>query len=239
MPNESTFLNVPVAIVIAGALIAGAIYFGGGQLGGRMAGSLAPTTPAATLPAQPAPEPVGTFRPVTTTDHIRGAANAKVTVIEYSDLECPFCKRFHPTLLQLLREYPNDVRLVYRHAPLEQLHAKAPKEAEAVECAGEQGKFWELVDKIFEVTPANDGLNLDDLPKLAAEAGVANAAQFKNCLDSGKYAQRVADDLADAQAAGMSGTPYSVVVGPEGEKLPVNGAVPYESLKATVESVLP
>lgn len=235
---KSSPLGVPLAIVIAGGLIALAIYFGNGKASTQQ---IATNPQGANQPAKPGqpPQPtVGDMRPVSDQDHVRGAVNAKVTVIEYSDLECPFCKRFHPTMQQLLREYPNDVRWVYRHAPLAQLHSKAQKEAEATECAGEQGKFWEMTDKIFEVTPANDGLNLADLPKLAQQVGVANAPQFQSCLDSGKYAQHVQDDLADAQTAGMQGTPYSVVLTASGEKLPLSGAQPYSAVKQLVEQAL-
>src|SRR3990172_10709350 len=105
-------------------------------------------------------------------DHIRGDKNARMLLIEYSDLECPFCKRFHPTAQQLVDEYNGQVVWVYRHFPLDQIHQKADKEAEAVECAyelaGNDG-FWKLTDKIFEVTPSNNGLNLDNLPKLAGD----------------------------------------------------------------------
>lgn len=235
--------GVPVAIVVAGALIAAAVYFGspssrtaadrsgGTDNSGNTAGNAA-------APAQPVEPAVGEVREVTSEDHIRGSQNAKVTVVEYSDLECPFCKRFHPTMQQLLSEYPDDVRWVYRHAPLAQLHSKAAKQAEATECAGEQGKFWEMTDKIFEVTPSNDGLDMTKLSTYAQEAGVANIQQFQLCLDSDKYAQHVQDDLTDAQKAGMRGTPYSVVLAPNGEKFPINGAQPYASVKQVVDKAL-
>ena len=230
-------LGVPVAIVIAGALIAVAIYFGG-----RVpAGQPRENEEIAAVPeeaAEVAGAVIGDIRPVGEADHVRGAAEARVTVIEYSDLECPFCKRFHPTMQQLVKEYPNDVRWVHRHFPLEQLHSKASKEAEATECAGEQGKFWELLDIIYEVTPSNDGLDLDTLPPLAQRAGVADIKQFEDCLASGKYADRVAEDLVDAGTAGGQGTPYSVVIGPEGEKEALSGAQPYEAVKAAVGKYL-
>lgn len=232
--RQQSPLGVPVAIVIAGALIAAALYYGG-RSPAQTAGEREEGTEAA---GEVAGETVGEFRPIDAGDHVRGAANAKVTMIEYSDLECPFCKRFHPTLQQAVDEFPNDVRWVYRHFPLEQLHSQAPKEAEATECAGEQGKFWELVDLIFEVTPANDGLNLDELPKLAQQAGVANVQQFQDCLASGKYADRVAKDLADAEAAGGRGTPYTVLVGSDGKKVPISGAQPYASVKAAIQDLL-
>lgn len=102
-----------------------------------------------------------TYRAVDTKKEVvRGNPDAKITIIEYSDLECPFCKRFHVTMEQVLATYGNDVRVVFRHFPLDSLHKKARTEANAVECAGEQGKFWEFIDGIFAVTPSNDGLDI-------------------------------------------------------------------------------
>lgn len=227
-------LSIPIAIVIAGGLIALALYYGGGKT------SRLNTDQAAATPVIPAPEvpAIGDIRPVGAEDYVRGPASAKVTIIEYSDLECPFCKRFHPTMQQLVKEYPNDVRWVYRHFPLPQLHSQAPKESEAVECAKEQGKGWELIDKIYEVTPSNDGLDLTTLPTLARGVGVVNIPQFEACVESGKYKSRVDDDIADAESAGGRGTPYSVLLAPNGEKIPISGAQPYASIKATVERFL-
>lgn len=229
-------LGTPVAIVIAGGLIALAIYFGGGA--GRTNNVASQNPPAASAQPTVPPPAIGDIRPVGEGDYVRGPATAPVTVIEYSDLECPFCKRFHPTMQQLVREYPNDVRWVYRHFPLPQLHQQAFAESEAVECADEQGKGWELIDKIYEVTPSNDGLDLTTLPTLAQQVGVANRAQFEACLASGKYKSQVEEDIADAESAGGRGTPYSVILAPNGEKIPINGAQPYASVKATVERFL-
>ncbi|MBI3255856.1 MAG: thioredoxin domain-containing protein [Candidatus Andersenbacteria bacterium] len=235
VPTKGVSLNVPMAIVIAGGLIALAVFFGGK---GKEGAATQPATSPATQQAA-AQATIGEFRAVDAKkDHIRGAANAKVTIIEYSDLECPFCKRFHETMKQVLAAYPNDVRWVYRHAPLVQLHSKAPAEANAAECAGEQGKFWEFIDEVFVVTPANNGLDAAELPKIAAKVGVANAAQFKSCVDTNKYASLVQADLDDATKAGMRGTPYSVVVNAAGKKLPINGALPIESVKNTIDSLL-
>ncbi|MFA4936948.1 MAG: thioredoxin domain-containing protein [Patescibacteria group bacterium] len=108
-------------------------------------------------------------------DYILGDSNAQVTVVEYSDLECPYCKRFHPTRQQIMAEFPGQVRWVFRHFPLN-FHANAQKEAEAAECAGKLGgaeKYWQFVDKIFERTTSNGtGFALTDLPKLAEELGI-------------------------------------------------------------------
>lgn len=117
-----------------------------------------------------------TLNEITQNDHIRGSVDSPVKIVEYSDLECPFCKRHHDTMKEVINKYGEDkVAWIYRHLPLASLHSKAPKEAEATECAAELGGndgFWKLTDKIFEVTPANNGLDLEILPSLAYEVGL-------------------------------------------------------------------
>lgn len=101
-------------------------------------------------------------RKVDDSDHLRGDPKASVKVVEFSDLECPFCKRFHLTMQQLMEGYSGKVAWVYRHFPLDSLHPKARKEAEASECAAELGGndgFWAYIDKLFEITPSNNGLD--------------------------------------------------------------------------------
>lgn len=238
--SPSSMISTPVAIVIAGGLIALALYFS--NSGGKTATTTSTTTGTANTQgntaAQPAAPTIGDFRPVSDEDHIRGNPNAKITIIEYSDLECPFCKRFHPTMQQIVEKYPNDVRWVYRHFPLSQLHAQARKESLASECAAEQGKFWEFIDLVFQTTSGNDSLDLTKLPDLAAQAGVVNVSQFTSCVDSEKYAGKVDADIADAATAGGRGTPYSVVVGPNDEKVPINGAQPLEQVEAVLKPLL-
>lgn len=178
--------------------------------------------------------------PVTEADWVRGNPNAAITIVEFSDLECPYCQSFHPEISRLIDEYQDDVRLVYRHFPITSRHPKAPKEAEAAECAGELGGndgFWAFVDRLFEITPANNGFDPAELPDVAEYAGVDRIA-FTACLDSGKYASKVNDQADQAIAAGAQGTPYSVIVTPDQEKIPVNGAVSYAQLKSLVDSLL-
>jgi len=166
MPNEQGLsssttiqkLGIPIAIVIAGALIAGAIFFGGGTGGGG-------NTP-------PVGQVVEKIRGVQGDDHIVGNRNAKVVIVEFSDTECPFCKVFHETLHRIVSEYePSEVAWVFRHWPIPQLHPKAPKEAEALECAAAQGGpssslgtsndvFWKYTDKVFEATGSNNALDI-------------------------------------------------------------------------------
>lgn len=182
----------------------------------------------------------GKIKPVSEVDHLRGDKNAKVILVEYSDLECPFCKSFQQTLNQLILKYPGKVAWVYRHFPLDQIHPKTRKEAQATECAGEVGgndAFWKLTDKIFEVTPSNNGLNLDDLPALAAQIGL-NIDRFKTCLDSDKYTKLIEDNYQDGVQAGVKGTPATFLINPKGEIKLLPGALPYESLKQAVDEAL-
>lgn len=174
-------------------------------------------------------------------DHIKGDKNARVLLIEYSDLECPFCKQFHSTAQKVVDEYDGKVAWVYRHFPIAGLHSKAPKEAEAVECAHEQqgnDGFWKLTDKIIEVTPANDGLNLADLPKLAEEVGL-DGAKLKDCMDSGKYADVVEAGRQGGIKAGVTGTPGNFLFDTKtGKSQIIRGALPYDSIKPMIDSLL-
>lgn len=173
-------------------------------------------------------------------DHILGDAKAPVKIVEFSDTECPFCKRFHPTMQQILNEYQGKVAWVYRHFPLESLHRKARKEAEAIECANELGgneKFWAYLDRILEITPSNDGLDSSQLPQIAKDIGV-DQKKFEDCLNSGKYTQHVTEDLNDATNSGGQGTPYSIVIAPNGKKYELSGAQPYEAVKQLVDLAL-
>ena len=225
--------GVPGAIVVAGALIALAIFFSNRapMLPAGQPGDVAGDQAAVITPEPPT---IGDVRPVDDTDHVRGPAEAKLTIIEYSDLECPFCSRFHPTMEQLVEEYPTDVRWVYRHFPL-RIHPGAGPKAQAAECAGEQGRFWEFTDALFEAG-ANEPLS--GLPAIATAAGVADIPAWQTCLDEERYAEKVAADEQDAQAAGGRGTPYSLIISADGEQLPINGAQPYEAVKAAVDSLL-
>lgn len=224
--------SIPAAIVLAGAIVAGAVVLT--RVPARPPGeAVAPGSSAATT-ASPKIEvrPVDPLR-----DHVRGGSNAPVTLVEYSDLECPFCKQFHVTLQQVTQEYGDKVRWVYRHFPLDALHSKARKEAEASECAAEQGKFWEYTDRLFAVTPSNNGLDPAQLPVIARDVGL-DVPTFETCLQSGKHAQRVQEDYEDAVKAGGQGTPYTVILGPNDLTVPFSGALPYERVKAAVESIL-
>lgn len=203
-------------------------------------GTAVAPTPSPSNSGTGAPSGPITLRDVANDEHIRGDKNAPVTLVEYSDTECPFCKRFHPTMQQVVENYKGKVRWVYRHFPLTSLHPKASKEAEATECAAELGgndKFWAYLDRIYEITPSNNGLEESQLPKIAEDVGL-NRQKFEDCLSSGKYAKKVQSDAQDAQNAGGAGTPYSVVIGLDGTKTPISGAQPYEAVKAAIDAAL-
>lgn len=199
----------------------------------------APAVIDPTAPTNPGSGPIS-LAPVTDRDHVLGAADAELTLVEYSDYECPFCKSFHPTVKRVLQEYEGRLKIVYRHFPLS-FHANAQKQAEASECVAELAgneAFWEFTDAIFErTTSGGTGFALADLPKLAVEVG-ANEAKFTECLDSGKYNQYVLDDMQSGVAAGVQGTPGSIIVDQDGNTRAVEGAVPYETLKADIEAML-
>lgn len=244
--NSTSNLLVPTAIIVAGLMVAVAIIItnrnggiprlGNGKSLGSGTQELSPTPPQPTADLG-SPQNV---KAVSGQDHIFGEPSAAVKIIEFSDLECPFCKDFHPMMKKIVAEYQGKVAWIYRHFPLDSIHPKARKEAEAAECANELGgneKFWAYIDRLFEITPSNNGLDPQKLPQIATDVGL-DQDKFETCLTSGKYAQRVVEDLDDARRSGGRGTPYSIVLTKDGRKLPINGTVPYEQLKTAVEDSL-
>jgi len=175
-------------------------------------------------------------------DHIRGNPQARITLIEYSDFECPYCKRFHDTAVQLLQAYDGQVNWVYRHFPLSFHNPGAEREAEASECIAELGgndAFWHYADAIYERTHSNgNGFPAEKLAPLAVEVGVDEAA-FRKCLDSGRHKAQIQQDAREGQAAGVDGTPGNFLMdNATGRVVPVKGARPLDDLKAVVDNML-
>lgn len=221
---------LPLSIVLAGALVGAGIYLSSRETSVDVFGGNTAAVSEINL------------RPVNTDDHILGNPNAPVVIVEYSDTECPFCKTFHNTMHRLIDEYGRDGKLawVYRHFPIDSLHTKARKEAEATECAATLGgntKFWEYIDEVFLTTPSNDGLDLALLPQIAINVGL-DKAKFESCLSSGQMAKAVQDDYTDAVSSGGRGTPHSVLLTRSGEKVTINGAQPYDVMKTLVDTAL-
>lgn len=158
----------------------------------------------------------------------RGKADAPVTIVEFSDFECPFCGRAQPTVKQIEQTYGDKVKLVFMHYPLP-FHASAQKAAEASECALDQGKFWEMHDKMFDNQQA---LSVDQLKGYAKDLGL-NTTQFNTCLDSGSKAKAISADMAKGQAAGVEGTPTFIING-----VPVVGAQPYSAFSSVIDAAL-
>jgi protein-disulfide isomerase len=158
-----------------------------------------------------------------------GNDDALVTIVEFSDYQCPFCSRAEPTVKQVLAKYPDSVRLVYRHFPLDSIHPQARPAAIAAVCADEQGKFWEYHDRVF----ANQrDLSSQTLAGFADDLGLDRAA-FDVCIDSDEAARTVADDLEAGRAAGTTGTPAFYVNG-----IKLSGARPLEDFVELIEAEL-
>lgn len=228
-------LSVSMAVILAGVIVAGAIVITGGSGSSGQNAAVIDSDPVATASTEkPIPLP-------NEDDHILGDPNAPIVIVEYSDTECPFCKRFHGTMQQVMEEYGKngDVAWVYRHLPLDQLHPRARLQAEATECAAEQegnDGFWAYIDEMMEITPGNNGLDPEQLPEIAETVGL-DVDAFNECLESRRYADLVESQVQEAFAAGAGGTPFNVlVVG--NEMIPLAGALPYDSMVEAIEQIL-
>ena len=224
--EQNKFL-VPISIVVAGVLIAGAIYLGDSK-GGNLTTDSGQAVTKADVPE------------VTERDHVVGPRDAEIMIVEYSDTECPFCKVFHNTMKEVMATYPGKVAWTYRHFPIVKLHARAHKEAEATECAYEQGghqAFWNYIDRMFETTNSNDSLDPSLLPEIAAQVGL-DAEALSTCLSSGRYTEFINKSVEASVKAGARGTPYSVILTKDGKQIVINGAEPIEMVKAKIDSLL-
>ncbi|MFA6274096.1 MAG: thioredoxin domain-containing protein [Candidatus Paceibacterota bacterium] len=222
------------AIIIAGVLVAGAIL---------LKGQNSPTVNKDGFDLGKVE-----LQKTTTEEHIRGNPNAKIVIMEYSDTECPYCKVFHATMKQVLEKYGNDVAWIYKQYPIDQLHPKARKEAEATECAWDQGgneMFWKYLDRIFELTESNNKLDPAQLPKIAQELGL-DVTAFNSCLETGKFAEKVEADI-------QSGISFAQQLLPAREGLPtpasiiikkgkvvdfIEGAYPFAQVSAKIDAAL-
>lgn len=193
-------------------------------------GVAAPGAPPTAAPPPPAVF-TGDMDDLMDDDAVKGDLDAPVTMVEWSDFECPFCGRFYSgAYKQIVSEYVDTgkVRFVYRDFPLS-FHPQAQKAAEAAECAGEQGKFYEMHDLLFEKGVSGGVASF----KTYASEIKLDTAKFNTCLDDGKMAAEVKKDMADGAAAGVTGTPGFIING----KL-VSGAQPFEAFKAIIDAEL-
>ena len=213
--NQKSVLNIPTAIIIAGAIVAIAVIW-----------TKSPSAPVKTTPDAGAFEQK--VKPVTSADYILGNPQAKVKVVEYSDPSCPFCKIFHNTMRKIMSDYgtSGNIAWVYRHYTLDKpdangniLHPNAGHEAQSMECAGSLGgndKFWAFVNRLYEITPSvtgqtPKGLDQNELPKIAQFAGI-NTTDFNNCLATNKFKDKVDASFVDGTNIGIQGTPSTVII---------------------------
>jgi protein-disulfide isomerase len=159
----------------------------------------------------------------------RGPEQAPVTIVVFSDFQCPFCKSYTATLNRITKEFSSSVRVVYRQLPLTEIHPLAEKAAEASLCAQEQGRFWELHDQMFNEQSA---LAVDSLKAKAASLGLDTDA-FNSCLDSGRLEQKVKKEIREGATLGVTGTPATFINGRF-----LNGAHPYEEVAALIREEL-
>lgn len=230
--NTKVKLSTPAAIIVAGFLI--------------MVGIIITKLPAPkekTLENKPnivAGEV--NIMPISPSDHILGnLEKAEVVIVEFSDTECPWCKRFHPVLKEVVEKYDGKVAWIYRHSPIESLHPKARNEAIATECVNKiKGNdiFWKYLDMIYTNTPGNNGLDPNLLVTYAEQFGIG-APEFNKCMVDNKveFNKLIDASIADGKNAGLEGTPHSVIMTKDGKKYPIRGA-DIDKLNATIESLL-
>jgi protein-disulfide isomerase len=221
---------VPISIVVSGLIIAGAIYLTTKQQ--------TPTAPTGTEKIELS------IAPIDKNDHIIGNPDAEVVIVEYSDLECPFCKGFHETMNKIMEEYgpTGKVAWVYRHFPLTQIHPLAQPSAEATECVAKLGgnaKFWEFSNNIIPGAPGS--LSAENLLAAAVKIGI-NETEYKSCMASDYPKQEVAKDLADGNAIAKVdkefGTPYNILISKSGGQIPLKGNQPYANVKSAIDAIL-
>ncbi len=232
MDQKNNSLVIPGSILLAGVLIAGAIYYNSKPSGAAVGAAVGQANQPQEVKIQA----------VSSEDHILGNPSAKVVMVEYSDTDCPYCQMFMPTLKRIMDEYgkKGDVAWVYRHFTV---HQKAPREAQATECAAELGgndAFWKYLDLLFSKKDFTQnpylGLDPKELPSLAASLGL-NQTAFIKCLDSKKYESKVQGQYQEAIQSGGEGTPHTILISGS-KKIVIKGAQPYESVKASIDELL-
>lgn len=175
------------------------------------------------------------------TDYIRGNPNAPILMIEYSDYDCPFCKRYHSTMNQIMDEYgvTGQLAWVYRQLPLVQLHPNSPKISEAALCVGEVGgndAFWKFSNLIFEQREIDEQTNVTKLPNYVEAAGVSKA-DYDECMRDGRMQAAVMASTEDGFNSGARGTPYTILVVGDQQAV-ISGAQPYSTVKGIVENLI-
>lgn len=218
-------------VIFTAGIFLGQFLSTGGLSGNAKTGGPSPSSLA--LPDQPVVPPAKPIEEVGGVGSLppKGNEDAPVTIIEFSEYQCPYCGKYtRETLSQLDEEYiqTGKVKYYFRDFPLS-FHQYAQKAAEAARCANDQGKLWEYHDKVFE---EQDLLSLEKIKEWAKELGL-DTGEFNKCLDDGKHEEVVKKDFSDGQTAGVQGTPSFFINGK-----PLRGAQPYESFKTAIDEAL-
>jgi protein-disulfide isomerase len=266
MDNQSHPLTIPGAIIIAAGIIGIALIY-----------AFKPATVPVTAPVVTQKKIEFNLAPVSLNDHILGNPTAPIRIVEFSDPSCPYCKMFHPTMKSLITQYgpSGNVAWVYRAYPLDKpdsrgriLHPNAGHESQAFECAASLGgnnAFWKFADRLYEITPSDEGESLDQaqLPVIAKYAGL-DVSAFNQCLTDGRMKDKIEKQYLDGLNAGVSGTPASILVlskpapqsldavisdlvlqlqapisiSTDRMKISMSGALPETAIKAIIEPIL-
>jgi protein-disulfide isomerase len=237
--SQSIVQLVLVILLIVAAFFIGMLWTkvqsldsAGGGAGNNQAAVNPGNQPSGPPPAEPV---AGDVPEVTQNDWVKGNRNAKFALVEYSDYECPFCSRFHPTAEQMLEEYGDEVMWVYRHFPLDSIHPNARSLAVAAECAGKLGgneAFWQFTDELM-----NNGPELD-VSEYAGTIGL-NVSSFDSCLTNEETADLVREDEQGGLSAGVTGTPGNILLNLEtGEAELLPGAVPFSMVKEALDGMM-
>lgn len=230
-------LGIPGSIILGSALIASAIYFGFASLslGGDFSFNQG-TTPTAGVSGDGEQVPTSPIDVAAGELPILGSENAPVLFVEWSDYQCPFCKRLYDDVeRQIIEEYVNSGQVAFAYRDFPFLGQPSIDAANAARCANEQGQFWEYHDLLFDKHPGSghgDHLGISSLKQYAVDLGL-NATQFNDCLDSEKYADAVNADQAAGRSAGVTGTPTSFINGEV-----VNGAQPFSAFDLVIKAAI-
>lgn len=238
--QRKPLMSVPAAIIVAGLLIAASVLFvGSGGTASLFRGTSG--TPGPQVSPTVSNAPIDTSKLEDGEDPVLGNANAKVTIVEFSDFQCPYCRSFYNDSFGLIKKTYIDtgkVRLVFRDFPLTQIHPASRPSALAGACAEEQGKFWQFHDAMFAQQDKKDpsggtvSFGVSDIKSWMNGIGL-DMATFNRCLDSQKYAGEVDRDIADGTALGVSGTPSFFINGTL-----LVGAQPFSVFQQAIDAAL-
>lgn len=226
--KESSPYFTPVAVLVAGAMIAAAIIYSPGGLAIPQGGNVA------AVPGNEQPSSAAQAKDVSEKDHVLGNPDAEITLIEFSDFQCPFCASLHPTLSRIVTESNGNINWVYRYFPLNSIHPEATPSALASECVARyagNNAFWKFADELFK---NQEKLGIPLYEKLSEAANISSE-DLASCMTSEDTTARITENLDDAITSGGQGTPYVIIVNNRNlEKTSFSGALPYTQIVAQI-----